>query len=32
MQPTQPLRAYGVESDVTGTQKRVADIERRAGF
>jgi hypothetical protein len=32
MQPTQPLRAYVVESDVTGTQKRVADIERRAGF
>jgi hypothetical protein len=26
------LRAYVVESDVTGTQKRVADIERRAGF
>jgi hypothetical protein len=32
MQPTQPLRAYVVESEVTGTQKRVADIERRAGF
>lgn len=27
-----PLRAFVVESDVTGTQKRVADIERRAGF
>ena len=27
-----PLRAYVVESEVTGTQKRVADIERRAGF
>jgi hypothetical protein len=32
MQPAKPLRAYVVESDVTGTQKRVADIERRAGF
>jgi hypothetical protein len=32
MQPTQPLRAYVVESEVTGTQKKVADIERRAGF
>jgi hypothetical protein len=32
MQPNQPLRAYVVESEVTGTQKRVADIERRAGF
>ena len=32
MQPTQPLRAYVVEREVTGTQKRVADIERRAGF
>jgi hypothetical protein len=32
MQPTQPLRAYVVESEVTGSQKRVADIERRAGF
>jgi hypothetical protein len=32
MQPTQPLRAYVVESEVTGTQRRVADIERRAGF
>jgi hypothetical protein len=27
-----PLKAYVVESEVTGTQKRVADIERRAGF
>lgn len=27
-----PLRAYVVESEVTNTQKRVADIERRAGF
>ena len=27
-----PLRAFVVESEVTGTQKRVADIERRAGF
>jgi hypothetical protein len=32
MQPAQPLRAYVVESEVTGTQRRVADIERRAGF
>lgn len=32
MQNQPPLRAYVVESDVTGTQKRVADIERRAGF
>jgi outer membrane receptor for Fe3+-dicitrate len=32
MQPAQPLRAYVVESEVTGSQKRVADIERRAGF
>jgi hypothetical protein len=32
MQQQQPLRAYVVESEVTGTQKRVADIERRAGF
>jgi hypothetical protein len=32
MTPTQPLRAYVVESEVTGSQKRVADIERRAGF
>jgi hypothetical protein len=27
-----PMKAYVVESEVTGTQKRVADIERRAGF
>jgi hypothetical protein len=27
-----PLRAFVVESEVTGSQKRVADIERRAGF
>jgi hypothetical protein len=27
-----PLKAYVVESEVTSTQKRVADIERRAGF
>lgn len=27
-----PLKAYVVESEVTGSQKRVADIERRAGF
>ena len=32
MQNQPPLRAFVVESDVTGTQKRVADIERRAGF
>jgi hypothetical protein len=32
MTPTKPLRAYVVESEVTGSQKRVADIERRAGF
>jgi hypothetical protein len=32
MTPAQPLRAYVVESEVTGSQKRVADIERRAGF
>ena len=32
MQNQPPLRAYVVESEVTGTQKRVADIERRAGF
>ena len=27
-----PIRAFVVESEVTGTQRRVADIERRAGF
>jgi len=32
MQNQPPIRAYVVESEVTGTQKRVADIERRAGF
>ena len=32
MQTQAPIRAYVVESEVTGTQKRVADIERRAGF
>jgi hypothetical protein len=32
MQNQTPIRAYVVESEVTGTQKRVADIERRAGF
>ena len=32
MQGQAPIRAYVVESEVTGTQKRVADIERRAGF
>jgi len=32
MQNQPPLRAYVVESEVTGSQKRVADIERRAGF
>ena len=32
MQNQPPLKAYVVESDVTSTQKRVADIERRAGF
>ena len=32
MQNQPPVRAYVVESEVTGTQKRVADIERRAGF
>jgi hypothetical protein len=32
MQQQPPVRAYVVESEVTGSQKRVADIERRAGF
>jgi hypothetical protein len=32
MQNQPPLRAYVVESEVTGSQRRVADIERRAGF
>ena len=32
MTPAQPIKAYVVESEVTGSQKRVADIERRAGF
>jgi hypothetical protein len=32
MQNQPPVRAFVVESEVTGTQKRVADIERRAGF
>lgn len=32
MQNQPPIRAFVVESEVTGTQKRVADIERRAGF
>jgi hypothetical protein len=32
MQNQTPIKAYVVESEVTGTQKRVADIERRAGF
>jgi hypothetical protein len=32
MQNQAPLRAYVVESEVTGSQRRVADIERRAGF
>jgi hypothetical protein len=32
MQGQAPIKAYVVESEVTGTQKRVADIERRAGF
>jgi hypothetical protein len=32
MQNQKPLRAFVVESEVTGSQKRVADIERRAGF
>ena len=27
-----PIKAYVVESEVTSTQRRVADIERRAGF
>ena len=27
-----PIKAFVVESDVTSTQRRVADIERRAGF
>jgi len=27
-----PIKAYVVESDVTSSQKRVSDIERRAGF
>lgn len=32
MQNQKPLRAYVVESEVSSTQRRVADIERRAGF
>ena len=32
MDNQKPLKAYVVESEVTGSQKRVADIERRAGF
>jgi hypothetical protein len=32
MDNQKPLRAYVMESEVTGTQRRVADIERRAGF
>jgi hypothetical protein len=32
MQNQTPIKAYVVESEVTGSQKRVADIERRAGF
>jgi hypothetical protein len=32
MQNQKPIRAFVVESEVTGTQRRVADIERRAGF
>lgn len=32
MQNQPPLKAFVVESEVTGTQRRVADIERRAGF
>jgi hypothetical protein len=32
MQNQPPIKAYVVESEVTGSQKRVADIERRAGF
>ena len=32
MSQQKPVKAYVVESEVTGTQKRVADIERRAGF
>lgn len=32
MQNQPPLKAYVVESEVTNSQKRVADIERRAGF
>ena len=32
MQNQPPLRAFVVESEVTNSQKRVADIERRAGF
>jgi hypothetical protein len=32
MQTQAPLKAYVVESEVTNSQKRVADIERRAGF
>lgn len=32
MQKQPPIKAYVVESEVTNSQKRVADIERRAGF
>lgn len=32
MENTKPLKAYVVETEITGTQKRVSDIERRAGF
>jgi hypothetical protein len=32
MQNQPPLRAFVVESEVTNSQKRVADIERRSGF
>ncbi len=31
-QNQKPIRAYVVESEVTATQRRVSDIERRAGF
>jgi tRNA(Leu) C34 or U34 (ribose-2'-O)-methylase TrmL len=32
LQNQPPIRAYVVETEITNAQKRVADIERRAGF
>lgn len=32
MKEQPPIRAFVMESEVTGSQKRVSDIERRAGF